>query len=384
MIQKGYSTFCHALVIASSVLVFTPRAFARPTDPLAVGNWLEGIQTHYVSDVAFEDSNFNRYRPFRNPYAAITQALENLPADKFNDAISRYGTAIPEGISPFHSQTKSFGMPTGGLTQRAEYHFKTTCVGCPALATFYPGGLGFRFRSSSERGENKEYVNLQLDQIGKAEFEKYPYLRELLELHSLMLNARNTQSYVYQRERAIHHGMQAVLNFIQTRGIQLSPYAAKQLEQMSKVSLNSRIQNIIGRDIRTETGIDPTADHINLRRRWDDKYPFESLSGQSVLMRAIVDSVFESGAKQESANAIRENYRARRAYAAYEFNVFNLNRKNAHPGAGPLPYDVVERHLGAAPKYVAPLKWWDATERWLPSGKVSIIVPTCEGSFIKM
>lgn len=382
--SNGYAALGFALILIGSLQTMAQSPSAQTADPLATGSWLEGIQTRYVSDAAFEDIDFHRYRPFQNPYAAITHALEQMPAEKLDLAISRYGSSIPDGLSPFHSQTKPFGRPSGPLTQRAEYHFKTSCASCPALVTINRGNIGLRFRATDGKSESSQFVSLDLDKIGQSDFDKYPFLREVLELHSQMLNVRNTQSYVYRRERAIHHGLQAVLNFVQSRGVRLSPYAAKQLEAMAKVSLNGRLQHVIERDIRHETGIDPSADLVNLRRRWDDKYPFESLSGQSVLMRAIVDSVYESGAKQEQAKAIRENYLARKTYANYDFRVFRLSTEFRVSYVSDLPLDVIERRLGPQPKQVSPIKWWNESERWLPSGRSAIIIPTCDGSFIKM
>lgn len=381
---NGFTMLGFAIMVAGSLNASAQSSSAPSTDPLATGSWLEGIQTRYVSDVTFGDIDFRRYRPFQNPYAAITHALENMPAEKIELAVSRYGTSIPDGLSPFHSQTKPFGRPDGPLTQRAEYHFKTACASCPELVTISRGSINVRFRAAEGKPDSAAYSSLDLNKIGLSDFEKYPFLREVLELHSQMLNARNTQSYVYRRERAIHHGMQAVLNFIQSRGIRLSPYASDQLEAMSKFSLNERLNNVLQRDIRHETGIDPTADHINLRQRWDDRYPFESLSGQSVLMRSIVDSVFESGERKALAQAIRENYKARRAFAEYDFRAFRVSTEFRASFFSELPVEIIEQRLGPQPKYTPPIQWWKENERWLPAGRAAIIVPTCDGSFINM
>ena len=75
MIRKGYALLCNAIILLGSI-----QASAQATNPLEAGSWLEGIQTRYVSDVVFHDIDFNRYTPYKNPYAAVTHTHTRKPA----------------------------------------------------------------------------------------------------------------------------------------------------------------------------------------------------------------------------------------------------------------------------------------------------------------
>lgn len=341
---------------------------------LEVRPWLDGVATRYVSEVLFDDTNFNRYRPYANPYAAITHALENMPADKLDLAISRYGTGIPDGLAPFRSNRNPFGKPESNLFQRADYSFKNTCTSCPERVSFHSDSVGITFHPEGPNAKpgTGTYVSIALTEVSAAHFEKYPFLREVFELHSLMLNARNPQSYIYQRERSIHHGLQAVLNFVRSRNLQLSEHAEKQLKENAKLSLNDRIQRSLDQDVKRETGINPNARPGGWDRLWADQYPFQSAAGKSVLIKAIVDSVFAEGSAKASAMAVRTNYSGRLQYAAYEFAEFR-NQNLDWP-----------KDLGPRPPMVRAMPWWSDMGRWLPTERVNLIVPTCDGSFIRM
>ncbi len=153
-----------------------------------------------------------------------------------------------------------------------------------------------------------------------------------MELHALMLDYSNVQSFLYQRKKAIHHGRQAVLNYIGREKPQLSEYAKEQVSRYVALTLNQSIRDEVVGNISHEKGMS----------NFKDIYPFQSPTGMRVLIRSILDSNFAAGEKKLRAEAVIANYKTRKLRADIASpdvsSDFCCNRRFASLGASLLAF----------------------------------------------
>ena len=340
------------------IFCFISKSFGENEIEPKIGSWLDGIETQFVDTALFV--NFSAfYLPYRDPYSAVTAKLQSLPVSQLDEAISRYGSSIPGGISPFYSRSKLFGRPQSILFQYSDYSFKSTCASCPERASFHFGSLVISYPRDANGHSN--YVSLDLDKIEMKHFSQYPFLRELLELQAIMLDYRNPKSYVFQTERSIWHGLQAVLDFVETEKPQLSEYTRKALAQMASQTPDVRIRSALNGDILRESG--------SIDRPLYEQYPYESVTGKRVLIRAVLDSHFSSGRTQIAAQNVIADYQARKARADYSNRVFR-NPNSWSP-----------QNLGPVPKWTRAYPWWENMRQWATPNKLSGNAQSCREFF---
>ena len=65
VIVYGLTSIVAIVTIITSSL--QTAAAQESNNPLALGEWLDGVPTRYVSRVLFDDVDFNRYRPYAPP-----------------------------------------------------------------------------------------------------------------------------------------------------------------------------------------------------------------------------------------------------------------------------------------------------------------------------
>jgi hypothetical protein len=353
-------------LLAASFLVLNASAATGPSSSPEIGSWLDGIQTHYVSQVLFDDVAFNRYLPVNNPYQVVQAAFAALPPEKVDHAIATYGSHAHDGIAPFFSDTAPHGQPSSGLFQRADYRFIATCGSCPDRLSFGPEGIGFTFKPAAGK-ESGRYVSLNFAELNEGHFAMYPFLREVLEIQALMLDSHNAKSYAYRRAKALHQGAQAVLNFAGSSSVELSDYTKTKLDELRTTSINSRLRAEMARDLNQESATPESTMAIGANF---DPYPYQTISGKHVLLRAILDSIFASGETKNKAALVVENYRLRNAYANRLSQEFH-NERQYWP-----------KDLGPRPKFAKPYPWWNEMSEWFSSAPFRPTMVTCESIFV--